>query len=95
MIESLKESRNGTIIEIEVVPNSSEFKLEYSMWSKRLKIKVKSPAIKGQANNEILSFFKEVFKEADIVKGMHNKKKSIFVNYSLEEVSKKLSKIIK
>ena len=95
MIESLKGSRDGTIIEIEVVPNSSDFKLDYNVWSKRIKIKIKSPAAKGQANKEILEFFKSIFKEADIVKGEHNKKKSIFVNYSLEEVYNKLSKILK
>ncbi|KYC45130.1 MAG: hypothetical protein APG12_01141 [Candidatus Methanofastidiosum methylothiophilum] len=95
MLEALKESRNGTIIEIEVVANSSAFNIEYNEWSKRIRLKINSPAIKGQANKEILTYFKGIFGEAAIVKGEHNKKKSIFVNSSLEEVSKKLTKILK
>ncbi|NPV50545.1 MAG: YggU family protein [Candidatus Methanofastidiosum sp.] len=95
MLEALKESRGGTIIEIEVVANSSEFHIEYNEWSKRIRLKITSPAIKGQANKEILAYFKGIFGNATIVKGEHNKKKSIFVNSTLEEVSNKLSKILK
>ena len=95
MLEALKESRGGTIIEIEVVVNSSEFHIEYNEWSKRIRLKITSPAIKGQANKEIIAYFKGIFGDAAIVKGEHNKKKSIFVNSTLEEVSNKLSKILK
>ncbi len=95
MREALKESRGGTLINIEVVPNSSEFLIEYNEWSKRIRIKLTSPAMKGQANKELQTFFKSILGETTIVKGEHNKKKSIFVNSSLEEVSIKLSKIIK
>jgi len=92
---ALKESRGGTLIDIEVVSNSSEFHIEYNEWSKRIRLKITSPAIKGQANKEIQTFFKGILGEATIVKGEHNKKKSIFVNSSIEEVSNKLSKILK
>lgn len=95
MIEALKESRGGTIIDIEVVANSSEFHIEYNEWSKRIRLKITAPATKGQANKEILTYFKGIFGDATIVKGEHNKKKSIFVNSNLEEVSNKLSKILK
>jgi len=95
MIEALKESRGGTIIDIEVVANSSEFHIEYNEWSKRIRLKITSPAMKGQANKEILTYFKDIFGDATIVKGEHNKKKSIFVNSNLEEVSNKLSKSLK
>ncbi|KYC44407.1 MAG: hypothetical protein AMQ22_02306 [Candidatus Methanofastidiosum methylothiophilum] len=95
MKEALKESRGGTLIDIEVVANSSEFNIEYNEWSKRIRLKITSPAMKGQANKEIQGYFKAIFGEATIVKGEHNKKKSIFVNSTLEEVSNKLSKILK
>lgn len=95
MKEALKESRGGTLIDIEVVANSSEFNIEYNEWSKRIRLKITSPAMKGQANKEIQGYFKGIFGEATIVKGEHNKKKSIFVNSTLEEVSNKLSKILK
>ncbi|MDY1590761.1 MAG: DUF167 family protein [Methanofastidiosum sp.] len=95
MREALKESRSGTLINIEVISNSSEFHIEYNEWSKRIRLKITSPAIKGQANKEILTFFKEILGEATIVKGEHNKKKSIFINSSIEEVSNKMSKILK
>jgi len=95
VIEALKESRGGTLIEIEVVANSSEFHIEYNQWSKRIRLKITSPAIKGQANREIQAYFKDIFGGANIVKGEHNKKKSVFVNSSLEEVSNKLAKILK
>ncbi|MCC7573387.1 MAG: YggU family protein [Candidatus Methanofastidiosum sp.] len=95
MREALKESRGGTLIDIEVVPNSSEFRIEYNEWSKRIRIKITSPAMKGQANKELQTFFKSIIGEITIVKGEHNKKKSIFVNSTLEEVSIKLSNIIK
>jgi uncharacterized protein (TIGR00251 family) len=95
MKDALKESRGGTIIDIEVVPNSSEFRIEYNEWSKKIKLKIRSKALKGQANKEIQTFFKDIFGEATIVKGEHNRKKSIFVNSNLEEVYNKLSKIIK
>ncbi|KYC52522.1 MAG: hypothetical protein AMQ74_00707 [Candidatus Methanofastidiosum methylothiophilum] len=95
MKDSLKESRGGTIIEIEVVPNSSDFRIEYNQWSKRIKLKITSPAMKGHANKEIQNFFKDIFGDATIIKGEHNRKKSIFVNCSFEEVYNKLSKILK
>jgi len=95
MIEALKESRGGTIIDIEVVANSSEFHIEYNEWSKRIRLKITAPATKGQANKEILTYFKGIFGDATIIKGEHNKKKSIFVNSNLEEVSNKLSKSLK
>jgi hypothetical protein len=95
MIEALKESRGGTIIDIEVVANSSEFHIEYNEWSRRIRLKITAPATKGQANKEILIYFKGIFGDATIVKGEHNKKKSIFVNSKLEEVSNKLSKSLK
>jgi len=95
MKEALKESRGGTLIDIEVVPNSKEFHIEYNEWSKRIRVKITSPAMKGQANKEIQTYFKSILGEATIVKGEHNKKKSIFINSTLEEVSNKLSKILK
>lgn len=95
MKDALKEAKGGTIIDIEVVPNSSEFRIEYNQWSKRIKIKIRSQALKGQANKEVLGFFKEIFGEATIVKGEHNRKKSILVNSLIEEVYKKFSEIIK
>jgi len=95
MIGALKESRGGTLIDIEVVPNSNVFHIEYNEWSKRIRLKITSPAMKGQANKEIQAYFKGILGDATIVKGEHNKKKSVFVNSSLEEVSDKLSKILK
>ncbi|HNZ60586.1 MAG: hypothetical protein BWX56_01080 [Euryarchaeota archaeon ADurb.Bin023] len=95
MLDALKQTKDGIFIEIEVVANSSDFKIEYNEWSKRIKLKITSPAIKGQANKEIQTYFSEIFGSATIVKGEHNKKKTIFVNSNFEEVSNKLSKILK
>ena len=49
MLDALKRAKDGTFIEIEVVANSSDFKIEYNKWSKRIKLKITSPAIKGQS----------------------------------------------
>ena len=84
MLDALKRAKDGTFIEIEVVANSSDFKIEYNKWSKRIKLKITSPAIKGQANKEIQTYFSEIFGSATIVKGEHNKKKTILVNSNFD-----------
>jgi len=95
MKDALKEGKDGTIIDIEVVPNSSEFRIEYNQWSKRIRIKIRSQALKGQANKEIQAIFKEIFRDATIIKGEHNRKKSILVSSDIEKVYSKISEIIK
>jgi len=92
MIEDVVTEFDGIVrIPIEVVPNSKSFSVSWDEWRNRIKMKIRSKAQKGKANEEIISFFKEVG-DATIIKGTLGKEKLVEVGADRESVILLLNK---
>ena len=79
----MKETDEGVILNLEVNPSSKRRKIEYDKWRDVIRINVKSPPKKGQANKELLKFLKELFKrDVEIIKGEKSTKKVILIRDS-------------
>lgn len=79
MLECMRETKEGVIIEIHVVPGSKSSGFSYESWEKRLKVRVSSHAIKGKANREVVAIFSELFGNCELVSGLNSRKKSLLV----------------
>ena len=79
MIECVKESRGGTILEVHVVPNSKREGIEYDEFSKRLRIKVCARALDGKANKWLIEYLTEILGPCELVSGQTSRKKSVFI----------------
>jgi len=90
---NLKQLNDGTLIELEVVPNSSDFRILFNSFTQKFKIKLKSKALDGKANRELLAILKELFlAEVIIIKGLKSRDKVLLIKgKKLEQVSKILS----
>lgn len=69
------------MIDIHVTPNS---KIKTVYWSydtfgKRLKLRISSPAVDGQANKQLTKIFSDLFGDIVIISGRLSRKKTIFV----------------
>ncbi len=83
-----KETEQGYLINIKVIPNSSKtiisgteiLPLTDEMF---LKIKISSPATENKANEELIKFLSKIFKipksSMEVVKGLKSKEKKIFI----------------
>ena len=95
MLKVLRQSKNGILINIEVVPNSKKESIEYDEWTHRIKIKIKEPAVKGKANARIIKKFTTLFGKCEIVSGNLSRKKTILIsNNNFENVNEILSEVI-
>ncbi|AFK23128.1 DUF167 family protein [Pyrococcus sp. ST04] len=89
----IKESREGTILQIIVKPNSKETKIEgIDEWRKRIKISVAAPPVGGKANRELVRFLSKLLNtEVKIVRGETSREKDILIkNLKIQEVKEKL-----
>ncbi len=92
--DAVKEARNGTVIAVEVSPQSKKIEFGYDKWRKAIIVKVKSPAKEGKANRELLKIFSEIFGFAEIVKGEKSRSKIVLVKAEKSEVIEKLRKLV-
>ncbi|MBW3014227.1 DUF167 domain-containing protein [Candidatus Woesearchaeota archaeon] len=67
------------LLKVKVLPNSSTTGIsEYDPSKEELKIKLNAPPEKGKANQELITFFKKIYKiDIEIVKGHSNRNKII------------------
>lgn len=82
-------------LELETVANSGAFRvMGFDPWTGRLRIKVKSKALKGEANKELLSELEKFFdKKVTLVSGEKSRKKTILLDgISGSEVKEILAK---
>ena len=95
MFECVKETKEGVIIEIHVVPGSKSGGFSYESWEKRLKIRVSSPAVKGKANKDVIAIFSELFGNCELVSGLGSRKKSLLVRgKNMKEISEILGSLV-
>lgn len=92
----LKKDKKFTILSFKIIPNSSEFRfMGFDSWSKRVRLKIKSPAIKGRANQEIIKNLTKLFStDVEIIKGQLNNQKEILIKLEKEQIMKIIQKQI-
>ena len=94
----IKETQNGLLIRIRIVPNSS--KNEIILEDEFIKIKITAQPIENKANKALVEFLSKTFKIAksniEIVKGDTSKEKTLLIKSSdknkIEEIISKLTK---
>ena len=94
--EAVRKTSNGVFIDIEIVPNANKKGLFFDEGRKRIKVKVKAPALKGEANDELLDFFLKLFdRKVKIFSGKSSRKKTLIVkNIGLNNAIRKLEEKI-
>lgn len=93
MRKVLKETKDGTIIQVIVRPNSKENKIEgVDNWKNRIRISIKAPPVKGEANKELIKFLSKILgAKVEIIRGETSREKDLLVKgIKLEEVKKRL-----
>lgn len=88
----MREVNEGVILNVEVNPSSKKRKVWYDRWKGVLKVSVKSPPVKGKANEELIEFLKELFKrDVVIIRGEKSTKKVLLIrNAKLSEITELL-----
>ncbi len=85
--------KNGVILKVYIQPGSSLDQI-CGLFDGRLKIKISSPPVDGEANENIVEFlacFFEIKKsEIEIIRGVQSRKKDILILSSEERIRKKL-----
>jgi len=80
MYKCFRESKDGCVVEIEVVPNSKVFRIGYNDSSGRLRVRIKAPAVKGKANKAVVKALSDLLDaRCEIVAGNLSKKKTVLV----------------
>uniref|UniRef100_A0A7C3RAX7 UPF0235 protein ENW66_03295 n=1 Tax=Archaeoglobus fulgidus TaxID=2234 RepID=A0A7C3RAX7_ARCFL len=90
----LKDAEDGVLISLQVSANSKEVSFSYNEWRRVIEVKIKSPAMEGKANRELLSIFREIFGEAEMVSGEKSRNKVLKVKGDKESVLEKLRELI-
>ena len=81
---SIKQSSDGILVNIKIVPNSS--KNDIVLEDEFVKVKITAQPIEGKANKALIEFLSKKFKipktSIEIVKGETNKEKTLFFKTS-------------
>ncbi len=95
--DTVKTSNEGVLLQLHVVPGSSQsiFPAGYNQWRKRIEIKVQSEAKDNKANIEvretIASFFQLPVKDVTLISGQKSREKTVSLfHVSRDEVYRKL-----
>lgn len=97
-LKALIKKEDGTIIKIEVVPNSSKTEFsEYNEWRECFSVKIKEQPQKGKSNKELIEYFSSIFltNEILIISGHKSRQKSIYIKKDKNEILKILENILK
>ena len=94
---SLQETEKGTVLHLQIKPNSRKRELVFDKTTNSITIFVKSPPEKGKANRELLKFLAKYFEkptnEMQIVAGQTSRDKTIlFLNTNTTDIKNKLEK---
>jgi uncharacterized protein (TIGR00251 family) len=81
--DAVKQTKDGVVIDFEVTPGAKSTIVPsgYSVWRKRVEVKLRSPPEKGRANEELIEALSDIFKVPssgiEITSGATNSRKSI------------------
>ncbi len=91
----MKETREGILVDVKVVPNAIKEGLFYDQNRGLLKIKVSKPPVKGKANKRVIELVTEALGECEIVSGHGGRRKTLLLkNTTPEELREKIDVII-
>ena len=94
----IKETSNGLLVKIRIVPNSS--KNEIILEDEFIKIKITAQPIENKANKALIEFLSKTFKIAksniEIVKGDTSKEKTLLIRcFDKNKITEIFSKLTK
>jgi len=89
----IKETKQGTLLPILVVPQGKEFAIiGFDEWNNSLKIRLQEKPEKGKANQELVKELRNFFSaEVEIVKGKKQRQKMLLIHADKKSVKKNLS----
>ncbi len=92
--KSLKESTQGTKVQVQVVPKGKQFAvIGFDEWNNSLKIRLTEKPKKGKANKELKEKLQKIFNaKVEIVAGEKKRNKVLLVHADKKSVLKSLSK---
>ena len=92
--KSLVETRQGTIVPVQVIPHGKEFAITgLDEWTGSLKIRLQKKPEKGKANKELIEELQKFFNtKVEIIAGQKSRQKKLLVHAEKELVLKILSK---
>jgi uncharacterized protein (TIGR00251 family) len=84
MKEAVRQTRDGVIIDLEISPGAKDTSVRgFNPWRKRIEVRLSQRAQKGKANEQLISFFSELFevnsRNVQIITGLTNSKKSVII----------------
>ncbi len=92
----LKEVKDGIVLNLRIVPNSSKNEIIYSQ--DMFKVKITAQPIDGKANKALVEFLSKQFKipksSFEIVRGQTSKDKTIFIKISDDEKIKEIKSFV-
>ncbi len=90
--------KNGVILNVKIIPRASRNEI-VEVLEHEVKIKIKSPPVKGAANKEIINFFSSLLdipkRDIEIVKGATSSHKSVLFQGKEKDILDKLTLLIK
>ena len=78
-----------TTLDLEIIPNADKFCIVgFNPWTKRIKVRVKNPPVKGRANLELTNELSKIFNaKVTLIHGDKSKKKKVEIALSEKEVT--------
>ncbi len=90
--------KDGVLLNVKVIPRASRSEI-VEVLEHEIKMKIKSPPVKGAANKEIISFFSSLLdipkRDIEIIKGTTSSHKSILFRGKEKDILDKLTLVIK
>ena len=78
-LECVRQGKDGVYVDIHVVPGSKKECTDYDVFGKRLRLKIRAPAVDGKANKGVLDYFSGLFGVCEMVSGPTSRKKTVFI----------------
>ena len=84
--DAIKQTKDGVVIDFEVTPGAKVTVVPsgYSVWRKRIEVKLRAPPEKGRANEELIEALADLFNvpstSIEITSGASNSRKSIKIH---------------
>ena len=84
MKDAVRETGGGIILDLDISPGAKDTSIHgYNPWRKRIEVRLSERAQKGKANEQLISFFSDLFhvsaRDIRIITGLANSKKSILI----------------
>jgi uncharacterized protein (TIGR00251 family) len=78
-LECVRQGKDGVYVDIHVVPGSKKEVVDYDAYGKRLRLKIRAPAVDGKANKGVIDYFSGLFGACDLANGPASRKKTVYI----------------